>query len=36
MGNVVDFRRCESLGPQELTEPERELLEELSAVSAGE
>lgn len=30
MGNVVDFRKCESLGKdQELTDAEREQLEEL-------
>jgi len=31
MGNVIDFRKCESLdrSRQRLTEPERERLEEL-------
>jgi hypothetical protein len=29
MGNVIDFRKCESLESQRLTEPEREKLEEL-------
>lgn len=37
MGNVIDFRKCESLdrGRQRLTEPERERLEELLR-AAGE
>lgn len=37
MGNVVDFRKCESLDlrHQELTEPERERLEELLGAATG-
>lgn len=36
MGNVVDFRKCESLDRrrQELTEAEREQLEELFRAAA--
>lgn len=37
MGNVVDFRKCESLDRrhQELTEPERERLGELLRAAGG-
>jgi hypothetical protein len=35
MGNVIDFKKCESLDRQRLTEPEREKLAELLR-AAGE